>query len=286
MSQFPSFGQFGHRRGAGTPMQEALVLELFTDAFVETRQGSCWIEGDTAWLLEPDERREFTARAQEIIAQRFALEHRAKIGVMIVAPPTFLLLRFVLGTVLHLPDPWPLGIAIGAVVMLAFAASLTVWWQDRQLAQLRGRMRLRMRGRDSLPAKTIETRKFRNPWLVLMQVLVVLTLVATVAVGVLSQGDFAADWGLPPVWSEPDAIERLATPWLMGAVALVWVLFGFSRIRRWRNRRKEARLAEDRRLAEVTLPIDGEVELDPLDEGFDPAAFDRLVAETSPPRRA
>ncbi|QJQ32825.1 hypothetical protein GV829_10535 [Sphingomonas lacunae] len=243
-------------RFAGSPMQQAIQLEQFTDAFVETRQGTCWLDGESAWLLESDERREFTERAREIIAQRFAMEGRGLMAMMIVAPIAFMLVQWVLGSLAGLADPWPMRAAIGVVFSLAFAASMPVYWQKWRLEALRQRMRLRMADRAPLSGDAIADRKRSNPWQTLTQALVVIVLLVTLAAGLATYPPVArliAPMGLN--LTEEMVMTRL-TPWLLVMIVLVWAMFGLSRIRRWRNGRRDARLAEDRMLASRTLPVD------------------------------
>ena len=286
MSQIPPFSQFATRRPVANAMQQALILERFTDDFVETRQGSCWIDGDNAWLLEADERREFTARAQEIIAQRFVYERRATFAVIVTAPMVFMLLLWALQSLAKLPEPWPMGLAVGFTVLLAMSINGAMWWQDWKLAQLRERIRLRMRGRDALPAQLVRDRQFGNPWLVVTQWLAGVTVVCTMAFTLIDPRGLGLDLSLPAGWVMPPISDSDLARWSFGAVALVWLSFGLSRIRRWRNGRKESRLAEDRRLAALPLPGDRDVERDPLNRDRDLAAFDRLLAGTAPPPTA
>ena len=256
MSQFPPFAQFSGKRDAVAALQQQIQLEHFTDAFVEARQGSCWVDGKNVWLLEPDERREFTARADEIIAWRFAMERRGKLMVILVAPPTFLLLDWLLSAVVKLADPWPKGIAVAAVVMIAFAASAPIMIMDWRLKALRQRMRQRMRGRSALPTEVISERRLRNPWLRLAQILAAVTVVVTIGLGLATQPWVAMRLGLPTGMTEEQIMQHWATPWVLAAVPAVWLLFGLSRIRRWRNGRKEAKLKADRQLAAMELPCD------------------------------
>lgn len=250
-------------------MQHALQLEQFTDAFVETRQGTCWLDGESAWLLEADERREFTERAREIIAQRFAMEGRGLMAMMIVAPMAFMVVRWVLGSLAGLADPWPMRAAIGAVMSLAFAASMPVYWQKWRLEALRQRMRRRMADRAPLNGDAIAESKRSNPWLVLTQTLVVIVLLVTLAAGLATYPPVTrliAPMGLS--LTEDMVMTRL-TPWMLVMIVLVWVMFGLSRIRRWRNGRRDVRLAEDRALARRTLPFDTEPMAHPLAEEID-----------------
>lgn len=211
-----------------------MLIERFEAQFVTTHRGTFVISGMRALPLDPDERREFVARAHEIIERSAAIEASVMRWMLVAVPIGYLAVSAIFATLFPTIGQGGIIAGVAACLVAGGIGAFPSMLRQHKMAQLQRRIAARVARREALPADFIRARARGNPWQRAAEL--VATGVAIIGVGIVAVQYAGAVRGEGMFGGWDDAGLTQASFWLLvPPVMLAWLLHLIGRIRAARN---------------------------------------------------